>query len=219
MRLLLTSSGLENEKVKKFFIQQFDRLDNKTAGLVYAVMDEEEREFVELSRKELLELGVKVVDVDITKEDLYQNYPIFDIYYICGGNTFFILDCMRRTGIQNVITDAVKEKNGFYLGVSAGSILAGPDISAANFGTVKDKNFLGMHSLGSFNLVPFLIFPHYLEEDKKEVVAFKKFHFKEPVIAITDNQALYISDAENILIGEKGGMQFCENCKLKDLTE
>lgn len=203
MRLLLTSSGLENEKVKKFFIQQFDRLDNKTAGLVYAVMDEEEREFVELSRKELLELGVKVVDVDITKEDLYQNYPIFDIYYICGGNTFFILDCMRRTGIQNVITDAVKEKNGFYLGVSAGSILAGPDISAANFGTVKDKNFLGMHSLGSFNLVPFLIFPHYLEEDKKEVVAFKKFHFKEPVIAITDNQALYISDAENILIGEK----------------
>lgn len=218
MKLLLTSSGLDNQKIREFFVGQFDRLDNKIAGLVYAVRDEEEMGFVELSRKELSDLGIKVVDVDIAKEDIFQGYPKFDIYYICGGNCFYILDRMRATGMQNIIVDAVKVQNKFCLGVSAGSVLAGPDITAANFGTIKDKNFLGMHSLGSFNLTPFRVFPHYLEEDKKEVIDLKKFHFKEPVAAITDDQALFISDSENILVGDRGGLQFCQNCKLKDLT-
>ena len=217
MRLLLTSSGLANEKIKQFFIGQLDRLDNKTAGLVMAVRNEEEHSYVKNSRKELEDLGIKVTEIDVSKDDIYANYPEFDIYYICGGNTFFILDRMRATGMDRILIEAAK-KNKFYLGVSAGSILAGPDIAVAGYGKDKDVNDIGLHSLGSFHFTPFLVFPHYNEEEKKDVIDFKKVRFQEPVIALTDEQALYITDSENILIGEKGGLQFCEGCKLKDLT-
>lgn len=226
MRLLLTSSGLADEKIKQFFISQlalnrdgsgFDRLDNKTAALITAIKSEQEKKYIDESRKELEDLGIKVDEIDITKEDLYRSYPDYDIYYICGGNTFFILDRLRATGMDRILVEAVKN-NKFYLGVSAGSILAGPDIAAAGYGQDKDVNDIGLYSLGSFHFIPFLVFPHYTEEEKKAVIDLKKCRFQEPVIALTDSQALFVTDAENILIGEKGGLQFCEGCKLKDLT-
>lgn len=216
MKLLLTSSGLSNDKIKQFFVSQFDRLDDKTAALVSLIRSEEERAYVDISRKELTDLGIKAQEIDISKDDIYTRYPEFDIYYVCGGNTFYILDRLRATGMQNILAEAVN-KNKFYVGISAGSILAGPDIEPAKFG--GDINELGMHHLGSFHWTPFLISPHYTEERKKDVLDLKKFRFQEPVIALADNQALFVTDSENILIGERGGLQFCEYYKLKDLTD
>jgi dipeptidase E len=216
MRLLLTSNGLSNDKIKHYFVNQFDRLDDKTAALIVGRRDGERREIVDKTKKGLEELGVKVQEIDISREDIYSNYPDFDIYCVCGGNTFYILDRLRATGVQNILVEAVN-KNKLFIGISAGSILAGPDIEPAKFG--GDVNELGMHHLGSFHWIPFLIFPHYTEERKNAALDLKRFRFQEPVIALTDNQSLFFSDKENILVGERGGLQFCENYKLKDLTD
>jgi len=216
MKLLLTSSGLSNNKIKDFFVSQFDRLDDKTAALITAKKVGERREIVDKSREELENWGVKVQEIDINRDDIYSSYPEFDIYYICGGNTFHILDRLWATGMQNILVDAVR-KNKFYVGISAGSILAGPDIEPAK--VAGDVNDLGLHNLGGFRLVPYLILPHYSDEKKNRVIDYKKFRFQEPLIALTDNQALFVTEDVNILIGEKGGLQFCENYKLKDLTE
>lgn len=216
MRLLLTSNGLGNDKIKQFFVGQFDRLDNKSAALIGLVDNEWDKNRVEESKKELTDLGIRVQEIDIGKDDIYSRYPDFDVYYVCGGNTYHILDRMRATGMERILLDAVN-KDKFYVGVSAGSILAGPDIGTAR--AYGDINDLGMQNLGSFHWIPFLIFPHYTEERKKDVLDFKKFRFQEPVIALTDNQGLFVTDTENILVGERGGLQFCENFKIKDHTE
>jgi len=216
MRLLLTSSGLANEKIRQFFVSQFDRLDNKTAALITATRTEEEEAYDKDTKSKLENLGIKVEVININKDDIYARYPEFNIYYVCGGNTFHILDRLRVTGMDRILVEAVN-KNKFYLGVSAGSMLAGPDIDSAR--VYGDINDLGIHNLGGFHFVPFLIFPHYSEERKKDIIEFKRFRFQEPVIALTDNQALYVTDTENTLIGERGGLQFCENYKLKDLTD
>jgi len=216
MKLLLTSAGLSNDKIKNFFVGQFDRLDDKTAAFITCKRPEASREFIEKNKKDLEDLRIKVQEIDITKDDIYPRYPEFDIYFVCGGNTFYILDRMRATGMERILIDAA-DKNKFYVGESAGSMLAGPDIGAAK--ACGDVNDLGLHNLGSFHFTPFLIFPHYTEERKKDVIEFKRFRFQEPVIALTDDQALFVTDTENTLIGEKGGLQFCENFKLKDLTD
>ena len=216
MRLLLTSNGLSNDKINNYFVSQFDRLDNKTAALITCKRPGESRENIEQSIKELEDWGINVQEIDINKEDLYARYPDFDIYYVCGGNTFYILDRMRTTGMEKILIDAVN-KDKFYVGVSAGSVLAGPDIDSAR--AYGDINDLGMHNLGSFHWIPFLIFPHYADERKKDAIDFKRFRFQEPVIALTNSQALFVNDTGNVLIGEKGGLQFCENYKLKDLTD
>jgi len=215
MKLLLTSSGLANEKIKQFFINQFDRLDNKTAALITSIRTKEDHIYNTTAKKKLKSLGIEVREIDITKDDIYTSYPKFDIYYVCGGNAYYILDRMRATGMDKILIDAVKKGN-FYFGVSAGSILAGPDIEAAGVGKNADINDIGLYNLGSFNLVPFIIFPHYTEENKKEVIGFKKYRFQEPVIALADNQAIHITETETVLVGERGGLQFCEEYRLKD---
>jgi len=217
MKLLLTSSGLANKKIKQFFVSQFDRTDNKTAALITCVESEEEQIYVNNSKEELEGLGVKIEEINIAKDDLYKKYPEYDIYYVCGGNTYHILGRMRFTGMEKILMDAVN-KNKFYLGVSAGSILAGPDIEIAGWGKDGDVNDIELRVLGSFNFTPFLIFPHFSEENKREVINFKKYRFQEPVIALTDNQALYVADTENRLVGASGGLQFCGSHRLKDYT-
>lgn len=42
MKLLLTSTGLTNENVKKFFVSQFERIDGKTVCLVTSGRNVEE---------------------------------------------------------------------------------------------------------------------------------------------------------------------------------
>ncbi|MEI7890855.1 MAG: Type 1 glutamine amidotransferase-like domain-containing protein [bacterium] len=196
MKLLLTSTGLSNENVRKFFISQFDKLDNKTACIVTSGQNEEEQFYIDGSIRELKSLDVEVVEFNIAKGDKFADFPFFDIYYICGGNTFYILDRMRKTGVDKILIDAVK--NGkFYLGVSAGSIIAGPDIEVAGLG---DPNDVNIEDLMGLKLVQYIVTPHYNQKEKSMVEKFKEKRKSEQVIALNDDQAIFVEDGKMILI-------------------
>lgn len=198
MKLLLTSAGLTNESVKNFFISQFDRLDNKTACVVTSGRNSEEQSYIDGSIKELENLGIKVIEFNIAKHESFVNFPLYDIYYVCGGNTFFILDRMRKTGVDRILVDAVK-KGKFYLGVSAGSIIPGPDIEVASLGDPNDEN---LEDLTGLKLVPYIITPHYNQKEEGDVEAFKRKRAGEPVIAITDDQAVFVEDGDYKIISD-----------------
>jgi len=196
MKLLLTSTGLTNENIKNFFVSQFDRLDNKTACVVTSARSKEEQFYVDESLKELSDLGIKVTELNIAKNDSFPNLEEFDIYYVCGGNTFYILDRMRKTGMDKILIDAINSEK-FYLGVSAGSIITGSDIEEAGLG---DPNDVNLKDLTGFNLVPYIVTPHYNHKEEKVVEEFKEKREGEPVIAITDDQAVFVEDEKMILI-------------------
>ncbi len=196
MKLLLTSAGLANENVKEFFISQFDSLDNKTACIVTSGRNEEEQFYINSSIKELEDLGIKVIEFNIAKHESFVNFPEYDIYYVCGGNTFYILDRMRKTGVDQILIKAVKN-NKFYIGVSAGSIIPGPDIEVAGLG---DPNDVNLEDLTGLKLVPYIITPHYNQKEEKDVEAFKEKRKAEQVIALTDDQAIFAEDGKMVLI-------------------
>jgi dipeptidase E len=196
MKLLLTSTGLANESIKKFFISQFDRLDNKTACIVTSGRNEEEQFYIDGSIKELEDLEIKVVEFNIAKHESFVNFPLYDIYYVCGGNTFYILDRMRKTGVDKILIDATK-KGKFYLGVSAGSIIAGPDIEVAGLG---DPNDVSLEDLTGLRLVSYIITPHYNQKEKSIVESFKEKRKGEQVIALNDDQAIFVEDGKMVLI-------------------
>lgn len=196
MKLLLTSTGLANENVKKFFISQFDRLDKKTACIVTSGRNEEEQFYINSSIKELEDLGIKVIEFNIAKHESFINFPEYDIYYVCGGNTFYILDRMRKTGVDKILIKAVKN-NKFYIGVSAGSIIPGPDIEVAGLGDPNDVNISDLTGLKLTNLI---VTPHYNQKEEKDVEEFKNKRKGEEVIALTDDQALFIEDDNKTLI-------------------
>ncbi len=196
MKLLLTSAGLVNENVKNFFISQFDRLDNKTACIVTSGRNEEEQFYINGSIKELEDLGIKVIEFNIAKHESFVNFPEYDIYYVCGGNTFYILDRMRKTGVDKILIKAVKN-NKFYIGVSAGSIIPGPDIEVAGLG---DHNDINLEDLTGLKLTNLIVTPHYNQKEEKDVEEFKAKRKGETVIAITDDQAVFVENGKYKII-------------------
>ena len=106
---------------------------------------------------------------------------------------------MRKTGLDKVLIEAVK--NGkFYLGVSAGSIIPGPDIEIAGWGDGGDPNDVNLRDLTGFGLVPYLITPHYTETEKADVEGFADIRKGEPVIELTDDQAVFVADGKMVKI-------------------
>jgi dipeptidase E len=196
MKLLLTSAGLANKNVRNFFISQFDRLDNKTACIVTSGRNEEEQLYINSSIKELEDLGIRVIEFNIAKHESFVNFPLYDIYYVCGGNTFYILDQMRKTGVDKILIDAVK-KGKFYIGVSAGSIIPGPDIEVAGLG---DPNDINLQDLTGLKLIPYIITPHYNQKEEKDVEEFKEKRKDAEVITLTDEQALFVEDNKKLLV-------------------
>ena len=76
--------------------------------------------------------------------------------YIGGGNTFDLLRTLNANGLFEPIQKRVKEGMP-YLGVSAGTVVAGMNIGSSN------DNSKPVPSLDALELVPFCIKPHYQE--------------------------------------------------------
>ena len=155
--------------------------------------------YIDGSINELEDFGIKVIEFNIAKRESFVNFPLHDIYYVCGGNTFYILDRMRKTGVDKILINAVK-KGKFYLGVSAGSIIPGSDIEVAGLGDSNDVNLSDLTGLKMTNLI---ITPHYNQREESDVEKFKEKRKGETVISITDNQAVFVENGNYKIIGDK----------------
>ncbi len=202
-KLLLTSTGLANQNIKNQFLQIIDKPISqvKIIFVPTASRSEEELKYVDESKKELLDLGIpenNIKTLNLDKPVSFQDVEGFDVIYVCGGNTFYLLKKVRETGFDKVIIEFAKTDK-LYLGVSAGSILVNPDISTAGTGLEPDENDVGLTDLTGLNLTDVLVSPHYCEEEKLIIDEFKK-KSQYKVIPLTDNQALLIIDGETKII-------------------
>lgn len=167
MKLLLTSTGLSNESVKNKFINSFDKDFSKINVLfiVSAAELPEEKWYVKESRSELLDLGIKKENFIIYHKGQKPDIDILgniDLIYVCGGNTFHLLEEIRNRGLDLDIIKMIK-KGVFYVGVSAGSIIVAPNIKIAEPWDPNDRN---LKDLSSLNLTDFTISPHYTKEEE-----------------------------------------------------
>ncbi|WP_149716111.1 Type 1 glutamine amidotransferase-like domain-containing protein [Campylobacter concisus] len=80
-----------------------------------------------------------------------------DIIYVSGGNTFYLLNELRKSRIWQAIKNAVKAGK-IYIGESAGAIAAAPD---TKYATLMDENSVKTSDFTGLNLVDFCIVPHF----------------------------------------------------------
>ena len=199
-KLLLTSTGLANQNIKNHFLQIIDKPISqvKIIFVPTASRSEEELKYVNDSKKELLDLGIpenNIKTLNLDKPVSFQDVEGFDVIYVCGGNTFYLLKKVRETGFDKVIIEFTKTGK-LYFGVSAGSILVCPNIDIAS---PFDENDVNLTDLTGLNLTDVIVSPHYCEEEKPIIDEFKK-KSQYKVIPLTDNQALLIIDGETKII-------------------
>ncbi|MEG1408151.1 MAG: Type 1 glutamine amidotransferase-like domain-containing protein, partial [Ruthenibacterium sp.] len=86
--------------------------------------------YVDSGKKELEKLGMIIDELDIStasSQDIKDKLVNNDYIYITGGNTFFLLQELKRTGADLIITEQVN-KGKLYIGESAGAMITSPNI-------------------------------------------------------------------------------------------
>ena len=127
MRVLLTSAGLETEEIREYFIKMVgkDMSLVKALFIPTAAMDAGAIEVLPKCMNDLIKCGIqdkaiKVYDLHIGME--LEELLYYDVVYLCGGNTAYLLERVRRTGFQKTLKEYIKA-NGMVIGVSAGSLI------------------------------------------------------------------------------------------------
>lgn len=201
MKLLLTSTGFTNPKIGDVFVDLLDKDPNQIRVLFIPTASRTEQEmfYVRESESELIERGILKENIlwfdvaNFTEEDVKKD---FDVVYVCGGNTFFLMAKLKESGLDKKIVELVNN-GAIYVGASAGSVAAGPDISIAG---PFDENDIGLKDMAGLCLMDIVTSPHYNET--KEKIIIEEFEGKLPykIVPLTDSQALLVKDDKTEVI-------------------
>lgn len=197
MRRLLLVSMFQN--VAKLLKIVEPNLVNRTVTYIPTASKAERLGFfTKIGRWRLKRLGLIVEEVDVATasyESIKAALEKNEIIYIAGGNTFFLLQELKKSGAHQLIINEV-DKGKLYIGESAGAIIAAPDIgySAAMDNVEKApelKNYLGL------NLIDFYVVPHFQNwEMGKAAEAIIETHGTVLNLKpITDDQAIWVEGA------------------------
>jgi dipeptidase E len=152
-----TKLGVNPDKLTAAFID--------TAADVY---NKAEADWLKADRNSLTDLGLNVTDYSLvgkTKSQLIDDLAKFDVLFVSGGNTFYLLEHANKSGFTQLIKeDYFNDK--IYIGSSAGSVLLSNNIEVIKFLDDPQKaNLDNYNGVGIFN---FTILPHWGSDKFKE---------------------------------------------------
>jgi dipeptidase E len=198
-RLLLASHG----------IGALPELTGDTAGLRLAFVptaagpDAETKPWVQADRRQLARLGCEVSTLDLAVVEASQVEEAlrgFDGVFLSGGNSYLLLWHARRSGFAELVPPRVEDGSLVFVGTSAGSLVAGPDIApAASLDNRREVPQL--ESSVGLALVPFTVLPH---DDDPETAAIHDdivaAHPSTAFVRLTDDRAVVVrADAVEVV--------------------
>lgn len=216
MKLLLTSAGITNASIEKAFFNLVDKQpgDIKLAFIPTPANAEEGNKATWLFQQyeQLRAMGIQWIDlVDFTAADIdWRNrLDICDVLYITGGNTFYLLDQIRKQGFDKYLAEKIESK--VYVGGSASSITMTPTIEVAAI-PPGDPNIPNLKDFTGLNYVDFEIEPH-CDETRFEAVGQYAQQNGRKIYAIDDSTAIQWVDGETVVVSEGNWRLFDEKGK------
>lgn len=161
---------------------------------------------IKYSMKLLSEMGLIVDELEISRAshlEIEKKLENNDYIYVAGGNTFFLLQEMNKSGSGDLIKEQINAGK-LFIGESAGAILLAPDIEYS-----KDTdNPLAAPQLKTFealNMIDFYPVPHYKNDPLKEAVetVILKYGAELPLVPFSNSQAILITGKEMQIISVK----------------
>ena len=204
MKLLLTSSGIDNRSIAAALQELTGKTPGETkVGFVPIAINAEpgNKDWVINQFMKLWRFGysfIDIIDPSAAGVDWQVRLEACDVIFISGGNTFHLLDQARKTGFDKWI-NAHRAK--VFVGSSAGTILFTPNIgiAAADYG---DENYAGITDLTALGWVDFEVAPHY-EQQLQDVLGKYASKIKTDLYAIDDQTAIKV-DGEKVEVTGEG---------------
>ena len=135
---------------------------------------------------------VEKIDISaLTPEDMEETFSSSDLIWVAGGNTLYLLQQVRKSGFDKYVTSKILEGVP-YVGVSAGSIILGPDLEFELYASQTPE----LTSYEGLNIFPFAPYVHFDAEWTKEMYAdILKFSLEnnKSFITLRDDQFIYVT--------------------------
>lgn len=227
MKLLLTSGGLTNNKIKQALLDLVCKRaeDIKiafipTAGLADA--DDKEWLINDLYRIRQAVGYVDIVDIaQLNQDEWLPRVESADIIFVGGGNTFYLSYWMQNSGLFDMLPELLKTR--VYAGISAGSIVSTSSLALTSQAITNPQAFVdadydllgpnGRSSAKGLGFVDFLFRPHfnsrYFTMVRKDLVEEKAKELGKTIYALDDASALKI-DGNSLEVISEGEWIKCE---------
>jgi len=195
MKALLGSSSHTN----KFLTELFDKRPEDTSIIFITTAakpygDDVPWMHADIDTLKALGCPVDLLDIEGLHEgELRERLELYDVIFVSGGNTYFLLDHVLKSGFDKIIKDLVN-MGKIYAGTSAGAILATPTIESAK--DADDATIApDLKDLTGLGFVDFCIIPHF---DKKEYQAYwqtiiNEWNGPERLYLLNDGEAILIN--------------------------
>lgn len=181
-------------------------LNGKTVTYIPTAAIAEEIEGMAEAEMRMLEgLGLTVDELEVSaasEETVREKLAKNDMIFVGGGNTFFLLQELKRSGADRIIAREA-EKGKLYIGESAGAIAACPDIGYSAEMDVPGKvpeltDYTGM------GLVDFYVVPHlgHPEMGPAANAIIERYSSELGLKVIDDHQAILIEGNEVSILPE-----------------
>lgn len=163
-------------------------------------------------------LTVKGIHTFDNPQDAIRNA---DAIMVGGGNTWKLTRTLQDNGLIDLIREKV-QKGTPYIGWSAGSNVACPTLRTTN-----DMPIIAPLSFETFNLVPFQINPHYLDDNpsnhggETREMRIAEFIIQNPdiyIVGLRESTILHFEDGKLSLIGERSARIFKHGTETVELT-
>ena len=158
--------------------------------------------YVGSARTVFKKLGAELTEIEIstaTASDITQVFDAADIIYFTGGNSFFLIDQLRKTGTDTLLKQQL-EKGKLFIGESAGAIVCAPELSYIEKMDPIPEDY-SQSDYAGLGLINFYVLPHYLTAPFKKVTADIMQSFSNiELCAINNAQALSVKDGVRKLV-------------------
>lgn len=203
MRLYLASyAAVSMAKIIEH--EGYDFVGKRVAFITTASDPYDNKDFVEVDRIALKKYGSEVVEVDVknkSKEEIREAIYNTDVILTAGGDTFYLMEKLKESGADKIIREYI-EKDGIYIGSSAGSIICCPTIEGAE--EFDDPSLApNLENYDGMGLFGGVIIPHVHKEKYFERVknATRKLEAKGyKVYPLTDDDVLFFDGHSSVIL-------------------
>jgi dipeptidase E len=139
-----------------------------------------------------------------------------DVIYLAGGNTFYFLYHLKKSGVLPLLKQAAAEGR-VMVGLSAGALILSPTIrSAGDPGLDPDENEVNLKNFTGLKLFDFEFSPH-LRRSKahRDAHALYSARSKHLVLAMADGSGVVIDGDQEWVYGEGAAFYQGRGLRLK----